>query len=304
MFLAAIAGASEAAGDERPDDERPREEPPPPSWQKFVDLSSVLSSVDSPEPVGRGDGTDGLLSDDASADGDEPDAKRRRLAYGKTEDRWAARCGIAAIQADQAAGCACGCVRGLSIDDIELQRKKRSDEEDEGRRKYIREYFEHNSAPDAKCGFNLHTVDGRTLCTRGFCVYHGFEPGFFYSHRKKFIDGDRADDPNYGGNRKGKGAAADAFADDSPEMMAFIGWFKELREDTECMPNSRLRQIDYIQDKELFAECKSDLVDAGTADNKIGPQVRSHMPSLICFPNADFLCACACVDNMGHHVLH
>ena len=44
----------------------------------------------------------------------------------------------------------------------------------------------------------------------------------------------------------------------------------DLRNDTELMPNSRFREIDYIETNELWQECEKDLLDSGTAPANVG----------------------------------
>ena len=44
---------------------------------------------------------------------------------------------------------------------------------------------------------------------------------------------------------------------------AFIGWGEDLREETEFMPNTNFRELDFIEEKDLYAECKSDLLESG-----------------------------------------
>ena len=261
MFLAAVGHSAGAAGTSAPspppNDEAPCAMPPP--WAHLVsDLPD--DGIDHDEPTGANESR-------GAADGaaDEREAKRPRAACGSEEDRWELRCTIACIQIDQAKGCtdACGCVRRLSLDEILKQRKARKTENSDGRRAFLRSYFEGNPRPNSKIGFKLHTEDDgdRLLCVTGFIVYHGFTSAYFYHHRERFLNGDRADDA-HGGRRCAGAASGDTFEDDSPEFMAFYAWFKELREDTECMPNTRLRQIDYIEHKELFSECLEDLVRA------------------------------------------
>ena len=51
---------------------------------------------------------------------------------------------------------------------------------------------------------------------------------------------------------------------------AFIGWWKDLREETEFMPNTNFRELDFIEEKDLYAECKSDLLESGAHESNIG----------------------------------
>ena len=270
MFLAHIGGntpAAAATAARMAAAESASSEAPP--WARFLSddrLDDNDASDDADDDIGA------VGVEEAPRDADKP-PPAKRAAWGSDDDRWEVRCTDAAIQADQSAGCACGCVRKLSLAEIQEQRKLHASENADGRRDFLRQYLEMNAAPGSKFKFMLHTQDDtqRPLCLKGFVVYHGFTAAFVYFQRKKFLGGDRADDPNLGG---------DACQDDSAEKMAFIGWFKELREDTECMPNSRLRQLDYIKKSELFAECIQDLVACGTHKDRIGSYVSGTLLSL------------------------
>ena len=50
----------------------------------------------------------------------------------------------------------------------------------------------------------------------------------------------------------------------------FMGWWKDLRDETEFMPNSHFRELDFIEEKDLFDECKSDLIESGTPSGSVG----------------------------------
>ena len=50
----------------------------------------------------------------------------------------------------------------------------------------------------------------------------------------------------------------------------FMGWWKDLRDETEFMPNSHFRELDFIEEKGLFGECKSDLIESGTPPGSVG----------------------------------
>lgn len=91
-------------------------------------------------------------------------------------------------------------------------------------------------------------------------VLHGFNKGWVHRYMRLRKDGIGGDDKR-GGNQKGKGkgaaaaVAADA-AEDMPQFMSAYGWLKDLRQDTECMPNTRERQLDFIEIGELYNEYK------------------------------------------------
>lgn len=272
MFLSLIGEAAASAAEQAPPSPPDgtaagggaTQPPTAPPWGRLLEGDVAVDQAEEPE----------------EKQGDAVPGKRKRAPVGTASERWAERCTMESIQADQRQGCtaACGCVWRLTLDQVMRNRQKRSDEKNAGRRQFIRGYLEGNPDPDSEFGFFLHTEDStrQTLCATGFAVYHGFTLPFLYHHRKRFLAGDRADDPNLGGNRRAvSGAqAGDAFDEDSVQVMAFKGWFKDLRDDTECMPNSRLRQLDYIQHNELFAECKQDLLDAGTSPDAIGGQAQ------------------------------
>ena len=51
---------------------------------------------------------------------------------------------------------------------------------------------------------------------------------------------------------------------------AFIGWWADLRDETEYMPNSSFRELDVIEEANLYQECKSDLLESGTHHSTVG----------------------------------
>ena len=54
--------------------------------------------------------------------------------------------------------------------------------------------------------------------------------------------------------------------------MSALGWLKGLREGTGIMPNTRRRQLDYIEIGELYKEYVQDQKDAGSTDDCISSQ--------------------------------
>ena len=107
-------------------------------------------------------------------------------------------------------------------------------------------------------------------------VLHGFAKGWVHRFVRQAKLGIGGDDV-LGGNRKGKGKgkAAEAVADaaeDSVEFMSAYGWLKDLREDTECMPNTRERQMDFMEVSELYNEYVQDQLDTGSMRKCIASQ--------------------------------
>ena len=51
---------------------------------------------------------------------------------------------------------------------------------------------------------------------------------------------------------------------------AFIGWWADLRDETEYMPNTSFRELDFIEEADLYQECKSDLLESGTHHSMVG----------------------------------
>ena len=74
-----------------------------------------------------------------------------------------------------------------------------------------------------------------------------------------------ADDGNLGGSRVKGATISGDLKTDSPAYMACMGWFTGLCRELEPMPNSDLHEIDHIEFKDLFAECKMDLAAGGCA---------------------------------------
>ena len=175
-------------------------------------------------------------------------------------------------------GClSCGCLSEVTLGDVEKARKKTYSYQAQGNREWMRGYLAANVNEGARIGYNLRTPDSKvTLCPHGFDMYHGFGIGWTYTICRKQRDGVVADDPNLGGKRLQ--SRGDAFVDDSEQKMAIIGWFQELRDDTELMPNvnnKKERHLDFIEVGALYQECKLDLIDSGTPADAVGSQVRA-----------------------------
>ena len=217
--------------------------------------------------------------------GDSPLKKKTRGEYGDVDRRWSQRLLKSTIMDDLARGCSCGCVGKLSYDEVFAARTERSHEDGlSGNRAFIRAYLKDNKNSGKKLGYNLHADDGaKELCPIGFDMLHGFARGYTYRYIRALDRGEVADDPNLGGKRVGTGRpasahgsiAGDAFADDTIQAMSFRGWWTDLRNDTELMPTvdaKKRREIDYIEEKELYNECVADLLDSGLPKECIGDQ--------------------------------
>jgi len=48
-----------------------------------------------------------------------------------------------------------------------------------------------------------------------------------------------------------------------------LGWLDDLREETEVIPNTRERQLGWIEDGELFKEYQEDQEEAGSTKGSI-----------------------------------
>jgi hypothetical protein len=101
-----------------------------------------------------------------------------------------------------------------------------------------------------------------------------------YTIRNQLRNNIVADDPNLGGQRHTRACASDAgegCEDHSPKYMSAHGWWREVREDTEHQPNTRERQLDYIEKGELYREYVEDQLEAGAAESIIASQVHSFV---------------------------
>ena len=111
----------------------PQAAPPQPTaacpWERFLDGAINVSSDDEPDNDDDPDNARARVGEPGNVDGkpgnvdeedDEDGHERKRARVGTAADRWAERCTVEAIQADQRKGCtgACGCVARLSLDEI------------------------------------------------------------------------------------------------------------------------------------------------------------------------------------------
>ena len=63
--------------------------------------------------------------------------------------------------------------------------------------------------------------------------------------------------------------ALDDDDDDTPQFMSAFGWLGDLREETEVMPNTRERQLDWIEAGELLKKYQEDQEEAGSTNGSI-----------------------------------
>ena len=225
---------------------------------------------------------DDAAGEDAEGASADPMDTKKRARIGTKAERWNHRLKRETIAEDLRDGCGCGCTDALTIGEVAEARTARSKEGDgvAGPREYMRDWLYTHKNSDVKLGYSLHaSEETKKLCATGFDILNGFGVGFTYKMIRTYKAGVVADDPNLGGNRKSSAAAGgDAFSDDTVASMAFRGWWADLRDDTEIMPNrpTTERQIDYIEHHELYGECKQDLLESGMPEASIGTQVRSY----------------------------
>ena len=232
-----------------------------------------------------GGGSSGLwdfLGDDAtSSDEDEEEeekdededeeerylseTKKKRVAarVGSAIERWALRCTDSAILADLATGCRCGCVHNvLALGEVSRERLEQKAFDCTERRDDLRRFLDMNGAPSRSLGFNLHGDDSlKPLCVAGYAVRSGNRLAWLYKHIADQRKGNGFDDPNLGGNRR-RGKCGSDMDEDSPQFMSAYGHMKELRRDTDVMPNSRERHLDYGEINEFYAEYVADVKEA------------------------------------------
>ena len=132
-----------------------------------------------------------------------------------------------------------------------------------------RKFLIKNILPSSKFGFRLHANNAeRTLCVVGFGVFNGYTLGYTYRRAREVRAGIGQDDVQGGGRMKGQKVNA-LDDDDTPQFMSAFGWLGDLREETEVMPNTRERQLDWIEAGELFKEYQEDQEEAGSTKGSI-----------------------------------
>ena len=167
--------------------------------------------------------------------------------------------------------CANRCVDKLSTDQVVDERTEQSKHGSDARRLTLRTFLEDNKDSSSKIGYNLHTEDGTVsgLCPTAFDVLRGYGKGYTYAYIRGGKDGVGQDDAMLGGQRVKGSAVDDSFDADSSLSMGVRGWWADLRTDTELMPNTSVRELDYIEERDLFKEYTSDMRDSGCAGELI-----------------------------------
>ena len=235
--------------------------------------------------------------DDERADGAPPPTKKKKI-IGSFKERWDARCVMCNIHLEISLSCRCEreCVSQFSAREVyEARQRMKKLGSFKAIREWLRTYLIDNKQESSAFGHDLHLEDkDDKVCVAGFEVYYGFAPQYLYKFRDQLKKGIAQDDPNLGGRRHTKvsgSCAADAGEsslcdDDSIKYMSAHGWWKELREDIEHQPNTRERQIDFIQIDELYGEYVQDQRDAGATKDAIASQV-SAAPALSALARSD-----------------
>ena len=126
-----------------------------------------------------------------------------------------------------------------------------------------------NAKPSSKFGFFLHANNvERPLCVAGFDVFNGYTAGYTYRRAREVRAGISQDDVQGGSRYKGT-KVSDLADDDSAAFMSAFGWLGDLREETEVMPNTRERQLDWVEHNELYREYVTDSEEAGSTKGAI-----------------------------------
>ena len=219
--------------------------------------------------------------DDDDGSAARPDgASSKRPRIGTYDERWSRRLLRTTIADDLQVGCGCRdqCSDKLTLDEVLTTRTERSKEGAGGPRTHMRDWLPTHQNESNKLGYTLHGRDeSTTLCPAAFDILNGFGSGFTYKFIRQHRQGIVADDPNLGGPREQHTQmTGGSFDDDSVKSMALRGWWAELRDDTEVMPNrpTEERQIDYIEPSALYDECRQDLHESGMHWDSIGSYVR------------------------------
>ena len=166
----------------------------------------------------------------------------------------------------------CGCVYTPTVQAVLEMREEHMREDQTVRRTWTRTFIADNPDPSSKLGVAFHAQENinHHLCVTGFDVYHGWAKSWTYKHVRNHKTGVTQDDPNWGGARSAAAVLpiGDSLADDgSNQFMSALDWFKGLREDTDIMPNTRERQLGYIEIGELYEEYAQHQKGDGSTDN-------------------------------------
>lgn len=190
---------------------------------------------------------------------------------GTDESRWEDKANDDAVFDDIKKGCnpKCGCVHLFAmslLSEIVAERVLNQKRSGAKRREWAREYYDGHKSAEAPSGFQAKWyVEEKNACTRGLSVRTGLTESFLYARMRDVREGVMADDGNLGGSRVKGATISGDLKTDSPAYMACMGWFTGLCRELEPMPNSDLHEIDHIEFKDLFAECKMDLAAGGCA---------------------------------------
>ena len=241
-------------------------------------LDRMPQVVDAEAPIWDLSGSSGTLHG-------PPEKKRKSAGEAiQMSDRWRRKASRESIIFDMGNGCHCGCVYTLNIAAVLEMREEHMRQDQAERRAFMRAYISDNIEPSSNVGVALPTLEdvNHKLCVTGFDVYHGWAKSWTYKYLRDHKAGITQDDPNWGGDRSASsalisgvsgvsGVSSCSLVDDadSVKYMSAFGWLKGLREDTEIMPNTRERQLDYIEIGELYKEYVQDDKDAGSSDDSI-----------------------------------
>ena len=212
---------------------------------------------------------------DPEPDRDEsaPAAKKNRagVELGCFGERWRRKCSRDSVVKDLGDGCSkgCGCVWKLNIAEVMEQRQINAGLLMSEQRDDCRNFLLKNAKPSSKFGFFLHANNvERPLCVAGFDVFNGYTAGYTYRRAREVRAGISQDDVQGGSRYKGT-KVSDLADDDSAAFMSAFGWLGDLREETEVMPNTRERQLDWVEHNELYREYVTDSEEAGSTKGAI-----------------------------------
>ena len=188
-------------------------------------------------------------------------------------ERWRDRTSRSAVADDLATGCCPKkCSDRLTVDQVLSEREEQKKHGSESRRLTLRTYLEDNKLPSSRLGYNLHSADGHVdeLCPAAFDLLRGYGKGYTYAYIRGGKDGVGQDDKSLGGQRFRGVSVEDSFDLDSNMSMGLRGWWSDLRTDTEIMPNTSVRELDYIEESDLYKEYRADMRESGCAPELIG----------------------------------
>ena len=240
-------------------------------WMAFMPAANApMPAPPAPErlrsPAGRSE-----PQADVSLEAPPKKKDRAGVELGCFGERWRRKCSRETVVQDLGDGCSknCGCVWSLTIAEVIAQRTINKGLLQSEQRDDCRKFLIKNPLPSSKFGFRLHANNAeRTLCVVGFDEFNGYTAGYTYRRAREVRAGIGQDDVQGGGRMKGQKVNA-LDDDDTPQFMSAFGWFGDLREETEVMPNTRERQLDWIEAGELFKEYQEDQEEAGSTKGSI-----------------------------------